>query len=174
VKRKTVLLIGYGNPGRLDDGLGPAAAEAVAGLRLTAVTVDVDYQLNVEDAQSIAQHDVVVFADAADRGPCLSFRKLTATEDGSFTTHSVSPAQAMGLARRLFGARTQAYVLAIRGYEFNEYEERLSERALSNLAEAVRFLRKALPSLAAGRKTGLAIRGARSVDSGRKRQERKP
>lgn len=174
MKRKSVLLIGYGNPGRLDDGLGPAVAESVAAMRLPGVTVDSGYQLNVEDAESIARHDVVVFADAADRGRRVSFRRLAAVEDGSFTTHSVSPEQALGLARKLFGARTQAYVLAIRGYEFNEYEERLSERARANLAEAVRFLRQALPALGAGRKTELAMGRRRRVDSGRKRQERKP
>ena len=36
------LLIGYGNPGRLDDGLGPALAEAVAKLAIPGVTVEAD------------------------------------------------------------------------------------------------------------------------------------
>ena len=47
---RKVLLIGYGNPGRLDDGLGPALAAAVEKLAIPGVTVDADYQLNVEDA----------------------------------------------------------------------------------------------------------------------------
>jgi DNA-binding response OmpR family regulator len=44
-----VLVIGYGNPGRLDDGLGPALAETLQRLDLPGVTVDADYQLTAED-----------------------------------------------------------------------------------------------------------------------------
>jgi len=65
----TVLVIGYGNPGRRDDGLGPALAERLQELRLPGVDVDADYQLTVEDAAAAAEHDVVVFADAAQAGP---------------------------------------------------------------------------------------------------------
>jgi len=60
-----ILVIGYGNLGRLDDGLGPAFAERVQALDLSGVTVESNYQLNIEDADLIAQFDVVVFADAS-------------------------------------------------------------------------------------------------------------
>ena len=59
-----ILLIGYGNPGRSDDGLGPALAAQIAALGLAGVTVDIDYQLTVDHAALIATQDVVVFADA--------------------------------------------------------------------------------------------------------------
>jgi len=152
MKPRTVLLIGYGNPGRLDDGLGPALAAAASGMKLPGLTVDSDYQLTVEDAEAAARHDVVIFADAADAGPePFVFRELTKTEDCSFSTHSVKPEEVLGLARRLFKARTRAYVLAIRGYEFNEFDERLSEGARENLAKAQRFLERELPEILAGR-----------------------
>ena len=61
---KKILLIGYGNPGRLDDGLGPAFAKAVEALHTPGVTVEANYQLAVEDAHAVAQHEIVVFADA--------------------------------------------------------------------------------------------------------------
>jgi hypothetical protein len=60
-----ILVIGYGNPGRHDDGLGPAFAELVEKLDLDHVTVEAGYQLTVEDAAIISEHDVVVFVDAA-------------------------------------------------------------------------------------------------------------
>ncbi|MHC4675441.1 MAG: hydrogenase maturation protease, partial [Planctomycetota bacterium] len=59
-----ILIIGYGNPGRLDDGLGPALANAVDKMNLPGVTAEADYQLAVEDAAALAQHDIVIFADA--------------------------------------------------------------------------------------------------------------
>ena len=57
-------LIGYGNPGRCDDGLGPAFAARIAARDLPGVTVSTDYQLTVDHALEIAQADRVVFADA--------------------------------------------------------------------------------------------------------------
>ncbi|VGO14536.1 hypothetical protein PDESU_03099 [Pontiella desulfatans] len=61
----STLVIGYGNPGRLDDGLGPAFAERIQGLGLSGVTVESNYQLNIEDAELVSRYDTVVFADAS-------------------------------------------------------------------------------------------------------------
>ncbi len=144
--RLKVLLIGYGNPGRLDDGLGPALAEAIEAMDLPGVTVDADYQLTVEDAAEAARHDAIIFADADVAGPePFAMRRLTAgPTQVSFSTHSVQPEAVVGLARDLFGHEPQAWVLGIRGYEFNEFGQRLSEAARSNLAEAVAWLGDAL------------------------------
>lgn len=143
--RGGVVVIGYGNPGRGDDGLGPALAEAVERLGLPGVTVDSDYQLTVEDAELVARHAVVVFADAATEGPEPFFvRTVTPGESMSFSTHSVRPEGVMGLAEQLFGAETRAFVLGIRGYEFNEFGERLSDRARQNLVQAETYLRDLL------------------------------
>jgi hydrogenase maturation protease len=137
-----VLVIGYGNPGRLDDGLGPALAERLARRRIPGVTVDADYQLTVEDAAAVAAHGAVVFADASvDGAEPFFFREVAPAGTGpSFSSHSVEPAEVLGMARALFGARTRGYALGIRGYAFDEFGERLSERAEANLAAALRFL----------------------------------
>jgi len=134
------LLIGFGNPGRLDDGLGPALAEAVQQEHLPGVTVDSDYQLTVEDAAEVAQYDTVIFADADVGGPEPFWMKRI--EGGtertlSFSSHSVEPKAVLALARDLFGSEPEAYLLGIRGYAFNEFGERLSPQAKANLAEAV-------------------------------------
>ncbi len=140
-----LLLIGYGNPGRLDDGLGPALAKEVEELNLPGVTVDSDYQLTVEDAAQVAEHDVVVFADAAVSGAePFCFRRIEPKTEVSFSSHEVDPQAVLGLAQDLFGARTLGYVLAIRGYEFNEFGESLSFRARVNLEAALRFVNTAL------------------------------
>ena len=59
-----VLVLGYGNPGRRDDGLGPRLAEELSRMGLPGVDVDSAYQLQAEDAAAVADHDVVVFVDA--------------------------------------------------------------------------------------------------------------
>lgn len=141
-----ILLIGYGNPGRRDDGLGPALAEAAREWNIPGLTVDSDYQLTVEDAADAAQHQVVLFADAATTGlEPFSITQIHPTCDpGSFSTHSVTPQAVLALARELFSTEPVGYLLAIRGYEFDQFNEGLSDRARANLEAAVVHLRAML------------------------------
>jgi hydrogenase maturation protease len=135
-----VLLIGFGNPGRLDDGLGPALAEAILQRQLPGATVEANYQLTVEDAAQVAGFDVVVFADADVGGPePFWMKRIKGGPEAtlSFSSHSVQPEAVLALARELFGSEPEAYVIGIRGYEFNEFGERLSPQARANLADAV-------------------------------------
>ena len=136
-----VLFIGYGNPGRLDDGLGPALAARIEALALKGMTVEADYQLAVEDAFDVSMHDIVIFADAAVRGRApFFFKEIHPRSPLSLGSHSVSPEAVLFFAERLFHSKARAYVLGIRGYEFNGYDESLSERAGENLEEAFQFV----------------------------------
>jgi len=139
---KRVHLIGFGNPGRLDDGLGPALAAAIERLQLPNVSVDSDYQLTVDDAYDIAGHDVVIFGDADVSGREPFYFEPVAAEETElgYTSHGCSPQEVVGLARQLFGGPAEAYLLGIRGYEWDAFEERLSAAAQHNLEQAVAFL----------------------------------
>ena len=142
-----VLVIGYGNPGRMDDGLGPTLVEALEKLDLAGVDLDADYQLIVEDAAAVAAHKVVVFADAAETGPePFYLRPVEPKGELGFSSHGCRPEAVMALARELFRAETKGYILGIRGYEFNEFREALSHGAKANLAAATEFLVKVLRS----------------------------
>lgn len=142
---KKVLVFGFGNPGRLDDGLGPVFAGELEKLALQGVTVDSNYQLSVEDAAAVAEHDYVVFVDADVAGSePFSFQRVVPQAHLSFSSHSISVEGLMGMAGELFSSKAEAFMLGIRGYEFNEFEERLSQRAEANLNEALAFLKKAL------------------------------
>ena len=144
-EKAKVLLFGYGNPGRLDDGLGPALIEAFEGREFKNVTLDADYQLTVEDAVEVAKHDVVVFADASVNGAePFFFQRLKPKADVSFSTHGIEAEGVYGLAQELFGAETKVYILGIRGYEFNEFGQVLSEKAKANLDKAIKFIETAL------------------------------
>ena len=138
---RTVLFIGYGNPGRRDDGLGPGLAARVERLAIPGVTVDSDYQLTVEDAEAVARNEVTIFADASVGGTePFYFRRVSARGAPGFSSHGVEPEEVLALAVDLFGARPEAYVLGIRGYEFNAFGEGLSPRAAANLALAEAFI----------------------------------
>ena len=147
--RPRILIYGYGNPGRLDDGLGPALADAVEKLGLPGVDVESNYQLQAEDAHTVAGYDAVIFADADINGKePFDFRSIRSGVQTSFTSHSFEPQEVMKLAKELFGAKTRGYIIGIRGYEFNEFGEKISPKAAANLKKSVKFVRDAV-------KTGL-------------------
>lgn len=141
-----VLVIGYGNPGRCDDGLGMALAERIEALQIPGVAVQTKYQLNVEDADDVAKHQVVVFLDAClCAPPPYFFRELEARAGTlEFTTHSLAPEGVLGLAHDVFRAPTKGYAVAVRGYDFHDVKEDISEDAKVNLEEALAFLAEAL------------------------------
>jgi len=142
-RRETLLLLGYGNPGRLDDGLGPALAAQVESLALPGVAVQADYQLCLEDSEAAARHDVVIFADAATSGAePFSFQRIEPASCLGFSTHALQPEAVLGFAHQLFGARTDGYTLGIRGYAFNGYGESLTDQGRANLTAAVAFVRR--------------------------------
>ncbi|MGL4238335.1 hydrogenase maturation protease [Tabrizicola sp.] len=154
---RRILLIGYGNPGRGDDGLGPALAAEIEALGIAGVTVDIDYQLTVDHASLIAAHDVVVFADAMiGLADPFRFAKVDGTQLATLGSHQVSPVAALALAKLLFGHAPPGWMLAIAGEDFGEVKEGLSPSARDNLASAVAFLRD---WIAAGQAAG-TIRGA--------------
>ena len=136
------LILGWGNPGRRDDGLGPAFVEALASLDLPGVEAEFDYQLQIEHAERLSHFDRVVFVDA-DLETSRSFRleRIRARDGGAcFTTHHVAPENLLALSRKLFGHEPEAWVLGISGYDFDAFEEGLSPQAAVNLEKALEHL----------------------------------
>jgi hydrogenase maturation protease len=139
---RRILVIGFGNPGRRDDGLGPAIAARIAALDLPGVTVETAYQLEIEDAALAAEHDDVVFVDAARTGPApYDMQTVEPRTHHTFTTHSLAPSSVLGIARDVLGTEVRGHVLAVLGDEFDVFEESLSPVGEQRLEEAVRFLR---------------------------------
>ena len=133
-----LLLIGYGNKGRGDDGLGPEFAQRISEENFDGLTIDTDYQLSVDHAAAVAEARLVVFADAQmNSNEPYQFEHVF---EGNAESLS-SPVAVLTLARTLFGATPQAFVLGITGYEFGEVSEGLSAGALHNLELAAAFFR---------------------------------
>ena len=135
-----IRLIGYGNPGRGDDGLGPALAARMADVPHVLVTSD--YQLTVDHALLIAEADQVIFADALLRSDApFEFGPVTPSTSHDVTSHSLSPQAVLALCTTLYGCAPQAFVLGITGQEFGEVKEGLCPQARTNLSLAEAFLR---------------------------------
>lgn len=144
IPSRPILIYGYGNPGRQDDGLGPALVERLEAWakaeKISGVAFDSNYQLNAEDALAVAESRAVVFVDAVKEGPApFEFRPLAPQKEISFSTHAMSPESVLALADELYGARPPAWLLAIRGESW-EPNEPPTAAARAHRAAAREFL----------------------------------
>ena len=143
---KRILIYGYGNPGRQDDGLGAALTEQLEGWMrengMSHVELDTNYQLNIEDAHTISQYDVVVFADASIEEEVKDYWLEELKPSRAlieFTMHASSPGYILDLCEKMYGKKPEAWLLHIRGYEW-DFREGLTEQAGLNLQKAVEAL----------------------------------
>ncbi len=151
-----ILVYGYGNPGRQDDGLGVVVAEQIEEWAekeaLEGIEVDSNYQLNIEDASNIADFDLVYFVDASkEEMEGFFMEELEPSVKVDFSTHSASPGFILELCQKVYGKRPQVYLMHIKGYEW-EFMAEMSPSAKNNLEEALAFLKAEIKgALAAGR-----------------------
>jgi len=130
------LIIACGNPLRGDDGLGPALIDRLSWLDRSDIETDVDYQLNIEDAVTVAAHERILFVDASVTAPSpFLLKPLAPSSEIAFTSHRVTPGTVLAICHDHFDHRPEAWVMAIRGFHF-ELGEGLSVDALGNLEEA--------------------------------------
>lgn len=115
-----MLIIGYGNPLRGDDGFGYRAAERIPG----AIAA---HQLTPELMEPISRADRVVFLDAAADGfpGQVRRRKLTPTTGDAGFTHHATPEALLAGALALYGRAPEATLITVCGADFS-LSDRLS------------------------------------------------
>ena len=139
---KKVLLAGFGNISRGDDALGPLIAEALQDSGIEGLSVFSKRELQIEDAFALSNYPTTIFADAGiNSEPPFEFSIIHPARSFSFSSHGLRPAALLHLSRSLFGRVPQAYLLTVRGYDFDSFTERVSPQAARNMQKAVRFLR---------------------------------
>lgn len=135
-----VLVVGYGNPLRSDDGVGQRVAEAIEELRLPGVQTLVCQQLSPEHAEPISKVRTVVFVDAAVDAPGeVLLRKLEASETSQLMAHAADPRTMLALARDVFGHCPEAWWLTIPaaklefGHDLSPVAQKGSEKAIQEI-----------------------------------------
>jgi hydrogenase maturation protease len=136
-----MLVIGYGNTLRSDDGVGPKVADAVAALNLPGVKALACALLAPESADPIAKAEKVVFVDAAVDAPReVQLRPLSAAMSSQIMAHAADPATMLALARDVFGRAPQAWLLTIPAENMGIGEE-LSPLARRGFSQAIKLIR---------------------------------
>lgn len=134
-----VLVVGYGNPLRSDDGVGPAVAARLTGdPRLAGADIRSAHQLTPELALDASRASLLVLLDAGvgEAPGEVSMRRLEPTDDsGGAWTHHVDPAGIAGLARELYGAAPPVIMISI-GPASLEVGETLSDVVAASVTRA--------------------------------------
>ncbi len=147
-----LLVIGYGNMDRQDDGVAwHVLASTAQNLKIEfppepgeAVCADngqVEFifqlQLTPELAETIAQRKAVFFVDAhtGNIPEELQIVKISAGFQKSPFTHHMTPETALSMAEMIYHRAPDAYLCSVRGYEFL-FSTKLSERTAALAQEA--------------------------------------
>ncbi|HEY3282528.1 MAG TPA: hydrogenase maturation protease [Armatimonadota bacterium] len=151
-----ILIVGYGNPLRGDDGVGWLAAQQLAAHYADdpSVAVITAHQLTPELAEPISSAEICLLIDAEEGGDPGGIRVTkvdpTVVQEGLFS-HHVDPATLVACAGELYGNTPQAYLYTVAGGSF-DCEEALSDpvsAALSLLLDQIRSVvseRRNIPS----------------------------
>ncbi|MFI5040230.1 MAG: hydrogenase maturation protease [Acidimicrobiales bacterium] len=147
--RAGILIVGFGNPLRGDDGVGWRIADALRGdHRLVGAEILVRHQLTPELAEDVASAELVVLVDARDDGSSpgtVSISHLdgrasgTDVDHAALQSHAFDPAGLLDLSAELFGP-VPPVVLVTVSVANDDVGERLSphvERALPAAVAAV-------------------------------------
>lgn len=141
-----VLIVGFGNSLRTDDGLGWHAAQRLADdPRFAGITILQRHQLVPELACEIGTATLVVFIDATTSLPPgqVGVERVQPLERTSDTwSHHVSPSTLVSLSHQLYGRAAAVSVVSC-GVQSLELGDRLSpavEAAMPNVIDAVAAL----------------------------------
>jgi hydrogenase maturation protease len=150
-----VLILGYGNLDRKDDGvawhildylsqrLGRPSPSPDEGFQRSGLSPELLFvlQLTPELAETISEFDRVCFVDAHTGSVPeeLNVVEIQSHFQASPFTHHMTPASCMALSEALYQKDPQAILVSVRGYEFG-FERSLSPRTAELAGQAAEHI----------------------------------
>ncbi|MCB0600230.1 MAG: hypothetical protein KDC28_03350 [Saprospiraceae bacterium] len=140
--REKILVVGIGNTARQDDGLGWKFLELIEAIGIPLEVQQV-FQLQIEDAAMITAYDKVLFVDShvSKITGGYSLEPVFPEQDGTWSTHALSPASLLHLSGELYQKTPEAWLLSITGYRW-ELGKPMTRHAKVNLFEAFECVRR--------------------------------
>ncbi len=164
-----LVVFGWGNDARGDDGLGPLLLEKVTRAGWPDVTTIEDFQLQIEHALDLDGADAALFLDAGKDTPApFAFEEIGPRRDASFTSHALGPEAVLDVYARSLGRPSPpSFILCVRGERF-ELGESLSAEAQGRLEAAWAFVEGLMEqrSVEDWRRKAALVAGARRRRSG--------
>ncbi|MGC9502179.1 hydrogenase maturation protease [Baaleninema sp.] len=138
-----MLVIGYGNSLRGDDGIGRVVAEQVADWNLPHVRSLSLHQLTPELAEELSRVDRAVFIDACIDSHSIRIEPVEADAETQVLGHSLTPRSLLGMAQWLYDRTPEAWLISVPGETF-EFSDRLSPTAEGYVTEILALVRDLL------------------------------
>jgi len=149
-----VLIIGYGNPLRGDDGLGAAAAQRLEELLHDNETVVmVRHQMGVELAMELSEAGLVIFMDArvgGAPGQLAEEKVIPEISVPSSFSHHLQPGVLLSVVQALYNKCPEAYLYSVSAESF-EHGEGLSPVVAAALPALVDKVLARVSSFRAGK-----------------------
>lgn len=141
-----ILVVGYGNPLRADDGIGCHVARQIAHDLRGDERVEVVpcHQLAPEIVERIAASEFVIFIDASTEGEPGTITETTVLPEASFSgkfSDTMTPATLLAAAKALHRQCPSAVLFSMAGWCF-EFGEHLSTVVSERLGALVRRIEK--------------------------------
>ena len=138
-----ILVIGFGNTLRSDDGAGLRVAETIGCLGLLGVQTLTLHQLSPEHAEPVSRAGTVIFVDAAVGGPdAIQVRPVAPRETYRLAGHTAEPATLLALARDIYGHAPVAWLvtLPVRSMDFGEHLDPVTENRVTEAVTRISAL----------------------------------
>lgn len=134
----TVMVIGYGDDLRSDDGIGQRVANAIESWRLSTVQSLAVHQLTPELAVTLASADLAIFVDASTKAEAVDVqvRSLLPPAMNLMSENLADPRSLLALTQSLYGHCPSAWWVTIPGINF-EFGDRISPTAEQGIAIAL-------------------------------------
>jgi hydrogenase maturation protease len=113
--RCKLLVIGYGNTLRSDDGAGVRVAEVIAARGLPGVVALAVHQLTPEVAERLAGAERAIFVDArlAEQGRDIAVTRLDSSSSVRPAGHTNDPRALLALAQSVYGHTPQSWLITV-------------------------------------------------------------
>ncbi len=143
-----ILVVGYGNPLRADEGLGCHVARQIAHHLREDKRVEVVpcHQLAPEIARKIAESQFVIFIDACNEGDPGTILETTVLPDADFSStpgDELTPPRLLAAAKTLHGECPPAVLFNMTGWCF-EFGEHMSAIVSERFHDLVRMIEKTI------------------------------
>jgi hydrogenase maturation protease len=142
---RRVLVIGYGNTLRGDDGVGQHVALAVSKWNVPGLSVMSVHQLTAELAEPIARAELALFVDAKMTAPgdLVEIHPLQSSNTASSIGHTSDPRCLLALADAVYGRQPAAWLISVPAADLSVRDglsataSRAAKLALAHIAELI-------------------------------------
>jgi hydrogenase maturation protease len=141
--QSAILVLGYGNPLRGDDAVGPQIAQAVALWALPGVRTLALHQLTPELAAVLAEVRYVLFVDGYRTdatAATVELRVIAPHNQAQLAAHTGDPRALLALTNAVYGHSPRAWLLTVPATSF-DYGADLSHVARAGVASTLPLIR---------------------------------